>query len=326
MSRDSFSRIVEALKAARSAAIISHVSPEGDTLGSALAAYLVLKDLGKDVAIYNADPIPPRFLFLPGAKEIIRASHIPRPFDLYLVVDASDPQRTGGLLEDLPPNALVINIDHHGSNERFGALNWIEETASSTGEMMFKLFKAMGAPISPGVATNLYTAIHTDTGSFRFLNTTPSALRVAAELLELGAGAKEVIEGLYEQWDLATLRLLGKFLLEIELCEDGAIAYLVIRSSDLEAAGIGMEETDGFVNYPRSLKGVKVALTFKELSPGLVKVSLRSKGEVDVSQIASAFQGGGHPNAAGCLLAGELEEAQEKVLAEVRKALRKPTS
>lgn len=313
--------IPEALKAANSVAILSHISPEADTLGSALALYLALKDLGKDVALYNADPIPPRFLCLPGAEEIIRASRIPHPFDLYLVVDSSDRRRVGGLLDDRPPGGAVINIDHHPSNERFGDLNWVEPAASSTGEMTYRLLHAIAFPISPEVATNLYAAIHTDTGSFRFSNTTPSALRAAADLLELGAKAGEVVEGLYEQQSIKTLRFLGKLLLKLERSEDGAIAHLTICSSDLKAAGIGMEETDGFINYPRSLKGVKVALAFKELSPGLVKVSLRSKGQTDVAKIASAFRGGGHRNAAGCILSGDLEEVKERVLAEVRKAL-----
>ncbi len=313
--------IPAALKAAPSAAILSHISPEADTLGSALALYLALKDLGKDVALYNADRIPSRFLCLPGAEAIVRVSRLPRPFDLYLVVDSSDLRRVGGLLDDRPPGGIVINIDHHPSNERFGDLNWVEPAASSTGEMIYRLLCTMAVPISPEVATNLYAAIHTDTGSFRFSNTTPSALRAAADLLERGAKAGEVIEGLYEQQSEKTLRFLGKLLLELERSEDGTIAHFTIGSSELKAAGIEMAETDGFINYPRSLQGVKVALAFKELSPGLVKVSLRSKGQVDVAKIASLFQGGGHRNAAGCLLSGGLAEVKERVLAEVRKAL-----
>ncbi|MBI3988548.1 MAG: bifunctional oligoribonuclease/PAP phosphatase NrnA [candidate division NC10 bacterium] len=313
--------IPEALKAANSVAILSHISPEADTLGSALALYLVLKDLGKDVALYNADPIPPRYLFLPGAEKIVRASCIPHPFDLYLVLDSGDRRRVGGLLDDLPSGGAVINIDHHQSNERFGDLNWVEPAASSTGEMIYRLLQAMAVPISPEVATNLYAAIHADTGSFRFSNTTPSALRAAADLLERGAKAGEVVEGLYEQQSVKALRFLGKILLELERSEDGAIASFTIGSSELKAAGIEMEETDGFINYPRSLKGVKVALAFKELSPGLVKVSLRSKGQVDVAKIASVFRGGGHQNAAGCILSGGLGEVKERVLAEVRRAL-----
>ena len=304
-------------------AVISHVSPEADTLGSALAAYLILRGVGKEVALFNADPIPQRYLFLPGAKEIVRCDRIPRPFEIYLVVDSSDRERAGGLLQGLPPWSLVINIDHHQSNERFGGLNWIEEAASSTGEMVFRLFKEMGVPISPGAATNLYAAILTDTGSFRFSNTTPSALRAAAELIELGADAVEVANQLYDQQDLRSLRLLGKVLSEMAVSENGAVAYIVIRRADLEAAGVGIEETEGFINYPRSLKGVRVALAFKEMAEDVVKVGLRSKGPVDVAQIASVFQGGGHKNAAGCLLSGDLEQVKERVLAEVRGALRR---
>lgn len=318
---NSLSQVIEALKAAKSVAIISHVNPEADTLGSALAAYFILRDLGKEVAIYNADPVPKRLLLLPGAKEVIHSDRIARRFDVYLVLDTSDPERTGGLLDGLPPQSLVINIDHHMTNTHFGSLNWVDEMASSVGEMVYQLFKEMKAPISAEAATNLYAAIHTDTGSFRFSNTTSSSLRAAAELIELGAKAEEVAEQLYEQQDVRVVRFLGKLLAGMEQSEDGAIAYLVVRHSDLEAAGIGAEETEGFINYPRSLKGVKVALVFNEVSPGVVKVSFRSKGQVDVAKIAGIFQGGGHRNAAGCTTSGSLAEVMEKVLAEVRSTL-----
>lgn len=321
MSRNSLPEIIQALRRGRSVAVISHISPEADTLGSALAAYFILRKAGKEVALFNADPIPRRYLFLPGAKEIVRCDRIPRPFEIYLVVDSSDRERAGGLLQDLPPRSLVINIDHHPSNKDFGDLNWVEASASSTGEMVFQLFKGMGVPIPPEAATNLYAAILTDTGSFRFSNTTPSALRAAAELIELGADPQEVANQLYDQEDPKNLRFLGKVLSEMVVSEDGAVAYIVIRRADLEAAGVGMEETEGFINYPMSLKRVRVALAFKEMAEDVIKVSLRSKDLVDVAQIASLFQGGGHKKAAGCLLSGDLREVKERVLAEVRNAL-----
>lgn len=321
MSSNSPAEIIQALKKGRSVAVISHVSPEADTLGSALATSLILRGVGKKTALFNADLIPRRYLFLPGAKEIVHCNRIPRSFEIYLAVDSSCRERTGGLLQDLPPGSLIMNIDHHQLNEGFGDLNWVEAGASSTGEMVFRLFKEMGVPIPPEAATNLYAALLADTGSFRFSNTTPSALREAAELIELGADAQEVATQLYDQQDMRTLRLLGKLLLEMEVSQEGTIAYLVIRRSDLEATGIGMEETEGFINYPRSLKGVKVALVFKEMVEDRVKVSLRSKGVVDVAQIAFLFQGGGHKNAAGCTLSGSLGKTVEKVLAEVCKAL-----
>lgn len=326
MRRNSLAEIIQAFQRGRSVAVISHISPEADTLGSALAAYLVLRKMGKEVALFNADPIPQRYRFLPGAEEIVRCDRIPRPFEIYLVVDSSDRERAGGLLQDLPPQGLVINIDHHPSNEGFGNLNWVEAGASSTGEMVFRLFKEMGVPIPPEAATNLYAAILIDTGSFRFSNTTPSALRAAAELIELGADPQEIAHQLYDYQDPRSLRLLGKVLSEMAVSQDGAVAHIVIRRADVEAAGIGMDETEEFINYPRSLKGVKVALAFKETTKDVIKVSFRSRGPVDVAQIASLFQGGGHKNAAGCLLSGDLGEVKERVLAEVRRALNRTGS
>ena len=316
-------QIIEALKAVRSVAILSHVNPEGDTLGSALGCHLTLRALGKEVATFNPDPIPKSLRDLPGGEEVICTNRLPRPFDGYLVVDATDPRRVGGLLNGLPTGSLVMNIDHHPTNARFGTYNWVDPEASATGEMIHHLFRVMGVPLSPEAATNLYVAILTDTGSFQHANTTPRALRAAAELIEAGAVPQDVAEMLFGQRDMAELRLLGILLTRIQVSPDGSFAWMEVTDEMLKDQGLGMEALEGVINYPRSLRGIEVALLFREVAGNGVRVSLRSKGKVDVAQIALAFQGGGHKNAAGCTVLGSMAEVRERVLAELHKVLQR---
>lgn len=315
------SKIIEALKRVRSVAILSHVNPEGDTLGSALGCHLTLKTLGKEVATFNPDPVPKNLRNLPGAEEVIWANRVPHPFDGYLVVDASDPGRVGGLLQGLPAGSLIMNIDHHSTNARFGTYNWVDPEASATGEMIHHLFQVMGVPLTPEAATNLYVAILTDTGSFQHANTTPRALRAAAELVEVGVVPQAVAEMLFGQRDLGEIRLLGALLTRMQVSPDGRFAWMEVTEGMLKEQGLEMDALEGMVNYPRSLRGVEVALLFKEVAGSGVKVSLRSRGKVDVAQVASAFHGGGHRGAAGCTVPGSLAEVREKVLAEVHRAL-----
>jgi phosphoesterase RecJ-like protein len=314
-------KIIEALKGVRSVAILSHVNPEGDTLGSALGCHLTLKAMGKDVATFNPDPIPKNLRDLPEVEEVICANRLPRPFEGYLVVDAADSRRVGGLLNGLPTGSLVMNIDHHPTNARFGTYNWVDPEASSTGEMIHHLFKVMEVPLSPEAATNLYVAILTDTGSFQFANTTPRALRAAAELIEAGVVPQAVTEMLFGRRDLAEFHLLGALLTRMQVSPDGAFAWMEVTDAMLKDQGLDMDALEGFINYPRSLRGIEVALLFKEVAGNGVKVSLRSRGKVDVAKIALAFQGGGHKNAAGCTVLGSMADVRERVLAALQRAL-----
>jgi phosphoesterase RecJ-like protein len=318
MGRD-LEHIVTALKRSASVAILSHVRPEGDTLGSALGCHLVLKSMGKEVATFNPDPVPKNLRALPGAAEVIRADRLPRPFDCYLVVDTTDPKRVGGLLNGVEPGSLVINIDHHVSNTRFGTYNWVDPDAAAAGEMIYHLIEAMGIPLSREVATNLYVAILTDTGSFHYANTTPRTLRIAATLVEAGAVPHEVADLLFDQRELAELHVLGTLLTRLQLSPDGAVAWIEVSRDLLERARVGRDALEDLVNYPRSVRGVEVALLFTEENGQGVRVSLRSKGKVDVASVAKMFQGGGHKNAAGCTVMGSLPEVRERILGEVRR-------
>jgi len=311
--------ISRALMDAERIAIISHEDPDGDAIGSSLGAYFGLIGRKLGLTVLNPDPVPSHLLFLPGSEKIQAA--IPnQPFDLYLVLDCGERSRVGDLLAN--PRGRIINIDHHESNRRFGDLNWVEKKASSTGEMIHRLlFERMGFPLNAEAATSLYTAILTDTGSFRFSNTTSRALRIAASLLKMSMPPDFIASQLYEDRSLGELRVLGDMLSRMQAEEDGKIAWGLITQEMLKRVGITLDETEGFVNFPRSLKGVEVAVVFKEIGFREYRVSLRSKGAVDVAKVASTFHGGGHRNASGCSLSGDFSEVKEKVIREIRRCM-----
>jgi phosphoesterase RecJ-like protein len=312
---DDLERVVATLQAAPSVAVLAHIRPEGDAIGATLGASQALGDAGKVTGAYNADPLPPGLSSLPGAGEIAR--EIPRdpPYACYLVLDTSDLARTGRLLEGRPADAVVLNVDHHPGNTRFGDVNWVEPTASSAGEMVYHLLCRGGFPLGKAAATNLYAAILTDTGSFRHGNTTPEALRAAADLVECGAAAEEIAAGLYGNRDPREWRLLSDALASLRLSTNGRLAWIEVTSAALARAGLGLEATEDFIDYVRALAGVRIAMVFKELSPALIRVSFRSRGNLDVGGLAAQFGGGGHRNAAGCTLQGSMAEVQGRVLA-----------
>ncbi len=300
-------------------AIISHEDPDGDAIGSSLGAYFGLMGVKGGLAVLNPDPVPSHLLFLPGSEKI--EAVIPhQPFDLYLVLDCGDRSRVGNLLANA--RGQIINIDHHESNSRFGDLNWVEGKASSTGEMVYRLlFQRMGFPLNTEAATSLYTAILTDTGSFRFSNTSPRALRIAGSLLKRSLPPAFIASQVYEDRSLGQLRALGDMLSRMEVEEEGKIAWGLITREMLARGQITLDETEGFVNFPRSLKGVEAAVVFKEIGFREYRVSLRSKGGVDVAKVASVFHGGGHHNASGCSLSGDFSEVKEKVIGEIRRCM-----
>ena len=306
--------VVEALRLAPSVAVLAHIHPEGDAIGATLAATLSLREAGKIAAPYNADPLPPGLSSLPGAGEINREVPIRRPFACYLVLDTADLDRTGGLLEGRPSAAVVLNVDHHAGNRRFGNVNWVDPHASSAGEMVYRILRQGGLPIGKEVATNLYAAILTDTGGFRYGNTTPEALRAASRLVECGVAVEEVTAGLYWNRDSREWRLLGEVLTNLRVSEDGRISWIEVTLELLARVGLRHEAADDFIDYARAVQGVEIAVAFKEISPAEVRVSFRSRGANDVARVAKQFGGGGHRNAAGCTLHTSLAEARSRVL------------
>ena len=312
--------IATALKGCKTVLISAHKNPDGDALGSQLALMLALEKMNKTVTGHNLDPVPEIYRFLPCVDKIKTGRPAPGRYDAYVVVDA-DPPRTG-LFDKSYPADVLINIDHHITNPREWPLTWLEPDASACGEMIYALLRELGAAIDRDIALCLYTAIFTDTGSFRYSNTSPESMRIAAALLESGADPWLVTENVYESFAYRRLKLLGAVLAGMERSEDGRVAWVVITDTLYRQTGTSAEDTDNFVNFVRSVKGVEVAVLFRQTAESQYKISLRSKGRVDLSALAQSFGGGGHKNAAGGTLDGSLEEVKTLVIRGVEKAVK----
>ncbi len=300
------------------ALMLGHVHPDADVLGTLLALGLALEGRGWTVTYGGPHAAPGALGFLPGIGRYQRLTEVGGPFDVAVLTDCPNPQRTEGLIDQARSTArLVMNIDHHPDNRRYADVNWLDVGAAATGEMVYELLDALGAPLTPPIATNLFTAIHTDTGSFRYSNVTPRTFRIAAALVAAGAEPAAVSGSLYERRSADALRWLGESLARVELSDDGRLAWLTLPAGLVPESFVESEE---LVNYPRSVATGRVACLFRELD-GQVKVSLRAKGDVDVQRIAAQFGGGGHRNAAGCTVPGPLPEATRAVLVAARAAL-----
>lgn len=311
--------------------ILLHLRPDGDSVGSSLALALGLGRLGKRALVVRADELPRNLGFLAGIDRVAPAEAVlaaPGEWDAAILIDCGDPERVGASARLLERAAKVINIDHHLSNARYGDLNCIETNAAAAGEVVFRILKDLEVPFDPEIAGALYAAIVTDTGSFRYESTSARTHEIAAELLRHGVRPGEVSRRIWEEKPVSSLRLLERALGSMGLAADGALAWVSLSRADFEATGADRDESEGIVNYPRTLAGVEVAVLFQEEappgpdgSPGEVKVSLRSNRWVDVSRLAAAFGGGGHARAAGCTLRCGLEEARSQVLARAAEAL-----
>ena len=304
------------------ALMLGHVHPDADVLGTLLALGLALEARGWSVTYGGPHPAPAALDFLPGVERYRRLDTLDGAFDVAVLTDCPNPQRTEGLIDHARRAAkLILNIDHHPDNRRYGDVNWIDLSAAATGEMVYELLLALGVELTPAIATNLFTAVHTDTGSFRYSNVTPRTFTIAAALVAAGAEPAVVSQALYERRAPDALRWLGDALRRIEVSDEGRLAWLALPSDGVPEALVESEE---LVNYPRSIATVRVACLFRERGRE-VKVSLRGKGGVDVQRIAAEFGGGGHRNAAGCTLDGPLAEAMRRVLAAVRRVLAERT-
>ncbi|GMR04456.1 MAG: bifunctional oligoribonuclease/PAP phosphatase NrnA [Thermodesulfobacteriota bacterium] len=323
-----FDSVVEKIKAGKRFMVVSHVNPEGDAIGSLLGLTLTLRNMGKEAIPYLEDPVPEIYKFLPGADDIVHDLKGKGPFDCIFAVDCGKLDRLGRGVASMGNPECLINIDHHTTNDRFGEINIIDAKASATGEMIYDFCKAAGVEITPEVAINLYVAIHTDTGSFRYSSTTPESLIKAGELLRLGADPWEVAMRVYENYPPQKFKLLSKVLATLDIIHpegagpESGIATLVVKLDMFKSTEADEDLSDGFVNYARGIAGVEVGALFRECCPGKYKVSLRSKKIVDVSKVANAFGGGGHAHAAGLTLKGSLEEIRAKVIGEIEKEIR----
>lgn len=314
-----FDQIIGEIKKGKTFLVSSHVNPEGDAVGSSLALALGMRQLGKDVTVYLPDRVPEIFRFLPSADKVV--SRLDGTYDATFVVDCGQMDRLGREFNNIDEKGKIINIDHHPTNNGFGDINILEPGASATGEIVFDLLKAIPVVITIDMATNIYTAILTDTGSFRYSSATPRAFQIAGELVAKGVDPWGIAQRVYESYPAKRFRLLGEVLETLEVTSSRKVASLIVTQEMLDKTGADKELTDGFVNFARAVEGVEVAVLFRESGPGVCKVSFRSRGRCDVSQIAEVFGGGGHRNAAGCEIKGPLEEVKAKVLKAINKQL-----
>lgn len=300
-------QVQELLHKADEIIITSHIHPDGDALGSLLALNFCLLSLNKKVTMLVDDELPSLYKFLPGSSTIIRPGESVYKPDLMIVLDASDAERIGKVYTLV--KAPILNIDHHISNTKYADYLYLDAAAAATGEILCDLFRQMKIVVSPAIAVNLYTAIATDCGFFRYANTSAKTMRYAADLIDAGAKPHIISESL-ETKPLASIVALIKVLDTLELHHDGKIALITVPP---EIVAENEELTEGLVNYPRNIDGVELAVMLKIVSPDTIRVSFRSR-QVDVSRLALHFGGGGHIRAAGCTIAGSITSVKEKVL------------
>lgn len=306
--------IAEVIRTGTTFLITSHMRPDGDALGSELALYHVLRGMGKDSVVYNQDTTPAVYAFLPGAETIIHSLDSVEGFDAVFVLDCSDISRVGDEQVKIGSIQKIVNIDHHASVGTFSELLLTDSRASSTGEMVHRLLEHMGIAITGDIATNLYTAILTDTGSFQYSNTGSATFRVAADLVERGADCRYIAQNIYETKPAVQIRLMGAVLDTLQMYEGGTVGVISVTQEMLRREKALPEHTEGLVDMVRSIRDVEIAVCCYEVSEGRFKISLRSKGDVDVEKIAGTLGGGGHKNASACRVEGDFETVRRIVL------------
>ena len=304
-------RICEALLRYRRIVVTSHMRPDGDAIGSSLALAWALRELGIDARVVHHDRPPAQLADFPGTADIEVGDAIPAGTEAVVVLECGDLARTGLAGFDALP---VINIDHHPGNSGYGDVHWFDGAAAALGETIFDIIAELGVPLTADMATQLFVAVVTDTGSFKYPGVSPRTFTTCARLLEAGADPVSVARKLYDSNTLGRLRLQGALMQSLEIDTSGRLAMLTLTDQTLAAAGGIPEETDGLINLPLSVKAIQAAVFFKEADGGHWRVSLRSKGEIDVGRVARSFGGGGHKNASGCTLEGPLANARARIL------------
>ena len=323
MSAKTARAVEKVLKKAKKILVTSHQDPDGDSIGSQMALLAYLKAKKKQVLAVNQGKMPNKYRFLDPTGIIQQAEEPLPPFvpDAAFVVECPSLKRIGCVQKLLRPATIIVNIDHHPKNEKFGHINWLDSRASAVGEMIYDFLRASRFKITPPVAEAFYTAILTDTGRFRYSSTRPRTLEICARLIEQGANPQKITEEVYYRIAPEDLRLVARVLEGLELHDGGQVCFLSIDDRLLAETGARFENTEGIVDYSLYVRDVKVGVLFKELSPNKTKISLRSQNGIDISPIAKSFGGGGHPNASGCALPMPLAEAKRTVLQKISELL-----
>ena len=319
-----YEELIDLISTKQHIGIISHFRPDGDAIGSTLALGLALRAMGKDVTLWNEDGVPARYTFLAGS-ELIQPlpDSVPAELELLICVDTGDIKRLGdramALFADFP---CIANIDHHATNTCYGQVNVVEGGAAACGSVLFKILRAMGAPLTREIAAALYTAINTDTGSFQYSSTTPADMRAVAELMETGIDIADINRRIYQEKPLSELRVTAEVIANMVVEAEGQLSHYSMTTATKERMGLSLEDTKDLVDIIRVVSGVRVAIIFEELGDGRIRMSLRSKDPAfSVADIATQFGGGGHAMAAGIRMRGELADVRARVLAAIRAKL-----
>ena len=313
--------IVEAITAGKEFFVFTHTSPEGDAVGSQLGLARLLKREGKSVFMIGSPGALDSYSFLPGINQIKKEPPARKDADVAIAVDCAAKERMGEAKKYFDKANITINIDHHATNTGFADINWVEPEVSSVGEMIYRLYGELGREPDKADALCLYVAILTDTGSFRYANTTSRTYEVAAKLLEKGVRPEEAAENIYQSFKRQDIALLAEVLRGMNITADGRIAWSKVTESTLSKAHYSELMLDNLVSYPRSIKGVEVAILFRDVGKDRIRVNFRSKHDADVTKLAAVWGGGGHPRASGCTATGKLEEIEKRVIEEARKQL-----
>jgi bifunctional oligoribonuclease and PAP phosphatase NrnA len=310
--------IVHAIRGRQRFVLSSHSRPDGDSIGSQLAMVYALRALGKEAIAVNADPAPPPLMQFPGVPEIRIAAAVEGEFDAAIIMECSDLARTGVSGLD---RSFVINIDHHPGNTGFGQLMWFDSSAAACGEMVFDVVKALGVPLSREIATHVYLAILTDTGSFHYSSISPRTFEICRETLEAGVDPVLVARNVYDSNSMGRLKLFGAVLSAMQIDGTGRIAIVYLDHEMAREAGGTYEDTEGLINLPLTVKEIEAVVFFKQTEGEQYRVSLRSKGDIDVGGVAKSFGGGGHKNAAGCTVSGAIDALQKLFIAKIEDAI-----
>jgi len=320
MHRDpALDQILSAIASRQRFVLSSHARPDGDSIGSQLAMAYALQALGKHVTIVNKDAAPAPIMAFPGVPDIQISDHVTGDFDAAIIMECGELTRPGVAGLD---KYFLINIDHHPGNTGYGQINWFDATAAACGEMVFTLIEALGVPLSPEIASHVYLAILTDTGSFHYSGITPRTFDICRQCLEAGVDPVLVARNIYDTNNMGRLKLFGAVLSAMRIDSSGQIAIVYLDHEMARAAGGTYEDTEGLVNLPLSVTEILAVVFFKRTESDEFRVSVRSKGNIDVGSVAKEFGGGGHKNAAGCTVTGGFETLQEQFVAKIQRAIK----
>jgi len=314
------SSILDLIKKEDNFYLISHMLPDGDSIGSLIGMGLGLMRAGKKIRMFTPGHIPRKYSFLKGSELVINTVQIDDPDITVIVLDSSDPDRLSLFKDVVMRCKQIVNIDHHVTNQRYGTLNYVDSNASATGEIVYGLLRDLGVELDESIAEALYVAISTDTGSFKYDNTTSHTHLVIAELLDYGLSPGAMSQKIFDERPLSFYILLKGALSSLELYENRSLAVMTISKDIRERSGATTDDLDGLVNYSRNIEGVELGILFYVESYNEVKVGFRSK-QLDVSELAGKLNGGGHPRAAGCRMQGDFETVRTKVMEEAIKML-----